>query len=70
MCADPRPRHVAWEWGSLRLEAGAGFGILFKQFFQFEQLFEIFQQKKKNESIVKTGRPDIFFWPLMQSFHH
>lgn len=27
VCADPRPRHVAWEWGSLRLEAGAGFGI-------------------------------------------
>lgn len=26
VCADPRPRHVAWEWGSLRLEAGAGFG--------------------------------------------
>ncbi|CAD7092261.1 unnamed protein product [Hermetia illucens] len=24
VCADPRPRHVAWEWGSLRLEAGAG----------------------------------------------
>lgn len=27
VCADPRPRHVAWEWGSLRLEAGASFGI-------------------------------------------
>lgn len=26
VCADPRPRHVAWEWGSMRLEAGAGFG--------------------------------------------
>lgn len=26
VCADPRPRHVAWEWGSLRLESGAGFG--------------------------------------------
>ena len=26
VCADPRPRHVAWEWGSLRLEAGAGIG--------------------------------------------
>ncbi|XP_063709478.1 hemicentin-2 isoform X2 [Culicoides brevitarsis] len=26
VCADPRPRHVAWEWGSLRLEAGAGVG--------------------------------------------
>lgn len=32
VCADPRPRHVAWEWGSLRLEAGAGYGIhLFEQ---------------------------------------
>lgn len=29
VCADPRPRHVAWEWGSLRLEAGAGFGKTF-----------------------------------------
>lgn len=27
VCADPRPRHVAWEWGSLRLEAGAGIGM-------------------------------------------
>lgn len=27
VCADPRPRHVAWEWGSLRLEAGAAFGM-------------------------------------------
>lgn len=27
VCADPRPRHVAWEWGSLRLEVGASFGI-------------------------------------------
>lgn len=26
VCADPRPRHVAWEWGSLRLESGASFG--------------------------------------------
>lgn len=26
VCADPRPRHVAWEWGSLRLEAGNSFG--------------------------------------------
>lgn len=30
VCADPRPRHVAWEWGSLRLEAGAGLGNLKK----------------------------------------
>lgn len=26
VCADPRPRHVAWEWGSMRLEAGNSFG--------------------------------------------
>ncbi|XP_055539584.1 uncharacterized protein LOC129726657 isoform X1 [Wyeomyia smithii] len=26
VCADPRPQHVAWEWGSLRLEAGSGIG--------------------------------------------
>ncbi|XP_037954318.1 synaptogenesis protein syg-1-like [Teleopsis dalmanni] len=24
VCADPRPHRVAWEWGSLRLEAGNG----------------------------------------------
>ncbi|KAH8292457.1 hypothetical protein KR054_010297, partial [Drosophila jambulina] len=24
VCADPRPIRVAWEWGSLRLEAGSG----------------------------------------------
>lgn len=28
VCADPRPRFVAWEWGSLRLEAGAEMGKL------------------------------------------
>lgn len=26
VCADPRPRNVKWEWGSLRLEAGDSFG--------------------------------------------
>ncbi|XP_060519861.1 irregular chiasm C-roughest protein isoform X2 [Cylas formicarius] len=26
VCADPRPRTVAWEWGSLRLEAGSEMG--------------------------------------------
>lgn len=26
VCADPRPRIVAWEWGSLRLEAGSEMG--------------------------------------------
>ncbi|XP_063240065.1 hemicentin-2 [Bacillus rossius redtenbacheri] len=26
VCADPRPRLAAWEWGSLRLEAGADLG--------------------------------------------
>lgn len=26
VCADPRPRRTAWEWGSLQLEAGAGIG--------------------------------------------
>lgn len=26
VCADPRPLRVAWEWGSLRLEAGSGIG--------------------------------------------
>lgn len=31
VCADPRPRHVAWEWGSLRLEAGAAYGTYIQQ---------------------------------------
>ncbi|KAF7265901.1 hypothetical protein GWI33_020647 [Rhynchophorus ferrugineus] len=26
VCADPRPRSIAWEWGSLRLEAGNEMG--------------------------------------------
>lgn len=26
VCADPRPRIVAWEWGSLRLQAGSEMG--------------------------------------------
>ena len=40
VCADPRPRHVAWEWGSLRLEAGAGLGKkIFEFFFHRINLF-------------------------------
>ncbi|XP_055848314.1 hemicentin-2 isoform X1 [Episyrphus balteatus] len=30
VCADPRPHRVAWEWGSLRLEAGAGVADRFR----------------------------------------
>lgn len=26
VCADPRPRMVSWEWGSMRLEAGDSYG--------------------------------------------
>jgi hypothetical protein len=26
VCADPRPRRAAWEWGSLKLEAGDDLG--------------------------------------------
>lgn len=26
VCADPRPRVVAWEWGSIRLEEGNEMG--------------------------------------------
>lgn len=26
VCADPRPQRVAWEWGSLHLEAGSTIG--------------------------------------------
>jgi hypothetical protein len=26
VCADPRPLRTAWEWGSLKLEAGADMG--------------------------------------------
>jgi hypothetical protein len=26
VCADPRPRRAAWEWGSQQLEAGADLG--------------------------------------------
>lgn len=26
VCADPRPHRVAWEWGSLRLDAGSAIG--------------------------------------------
>ena len=26
VCADPRPRRAAWEWGSLQLEAGDDLG--------------------------------------------
>lgn len=39
VCADPRPRHVAWEWGSLRLEAGAGIGKAIHQNKRFPPFF-------------------------------
>lgn len=26
VCADPRPRIMAWEWGSVRMEAGSAKG--------------------------------------------
>lgn len=32
VCADPRPRFVAWEWGSLRLEAGAEMGKYYNEY--------------------------------------
>lgn len=33
VCADPRPRHVSWEWGSLRIEAGDRIGrLIFENF--------------------------------------
>lgn len=30
VCADPRPKFLAWEWGSLRIEAGSGVGEFLK----------------------------------------
>lgn len=45
VCADPRPRHVAWEWGSLRLEAGAGIGMK-KDAYLFLSRIDIEAKKK------------------------
>jgi hypothetical protein len=43
VCADPRPRTVRWEWGSLRLEAGSEMGkdikIIIKFYFVSNFLF-------------------------------
>nr|XP_024219213.1 hemicentin-2 [Halyomorpha halys] len=41
VCADPRPRHATWEWGSLHLQVGQGLGR-----FQAEQLV---QQEKRED---------------------
>ncbi|CAH1388999.1 unnamed protein product [Nezara viridula] len=41
VCADPRPRHASWEWGSLHLQVGQGLGR-----FQAEQLV---QQEKRED---------------------
>lgn len=30
VCADPRPKRVTWEWGSLKLEAGSSYGTIHK----------------------------------------
>lgn len=36
VCADPSPRHAAWEWGSLHLQVGQGLGR-----YQAEQLTKV-----------------------------
>lgn len=50
VCADPRPRHVAWEWGSLRLEAGAGFGIWLNIISSFEFVWFFLLNRKMTKS--------------------
>lgn len=35
VCADPRPRTVSWEWGSLRLEEGKEMGKHMERRFLF-----------------------------------
>lgn len=40
VCADPRPRSAAWEWGSLHLKAGEGLGR-----YQAEQLKQVKSHK-------------------------
>lgn len=51
VCADPRPRHVAWEWGSLRLEAGAGVGKLIALYLRYCLSFHNNIKRKKGKKI-------------------
>lgn len=58
VCADPRPRHVSWEWGSLRLEAGDSYG---KRFIHFVfsvhvQPFTTILSTSSNQLPLTTGR--------------
>lgn len=65
VCADPRPRFVAWEWGSLRLEAGTEMGKCYCKTTPFMRtfyvddviswrgLFPLFQEAAINPSLCQ-----------------
>lgn len=53
VCADPRPRVVAWEWGSLRLEAGSEMGMFSSNNLKFQINDTSALQLFKNENTKK-----------------
>lgn len=68
VCADPRPRHVAWEWGSMRLEAGNSFG----KYCGAAEVPSIFNEKLMvflvNRSISRWRRNARHSWGLLLGY--
>lgn len=68
VCADPRPRHVAWEWGSLRLEAGSGFGMEITNVVDVSlseiMRISLFLERYRVDEVVQDSREDCYLAAL------
>lgn len=61
VCADPRPRVVAWEWGSSRLEAGSEMGMYVCMLISFcYHRLPIVYMLKVSSTFVKSYRLFLF----------
>lgn len=66
VCADPRPRHVSWEWGSMRLDAGNSFGKFRRcVFFEFMIILLIFPKDRyRVDDVSQDSREDCYLAAL------
>lgn len=71
VCADPRPRVVAWEWGSSRLEAGSEMGMYVIMYvnislFYISHIHTIYI----HSFVYSTSRSFAHAFKLIHSFHY